>query len=477
MTTQIDGGFDPNRSFADTSAYLGSIVGTNPTTTLLGSKALGPYLQNYFSEDNTGILDLLARFNQKIRFDQTGTLRDDSQLKSDIKNYINSFAISGRDVPLTIDDFANDFVEWTLKDAGLTTQSAIDAAKVQYLTNNSSNTTNLPLALYTVIAANLGVVNGSSDLNLLTTATSGLLAIDRLDFAGGNGPSSARVNAFNTDTSIVPDSLGVTSMTDAGSIIPQMVEDSFKGLLKFLDLKNNTYSLSTSDASFIAKPFNLYYARFAAVKTYFDVFKAFNLFASDGSGSPAQTAIFNFVRTVVNDPTGDGLNFAQDFGAWFTAVKQSYLVGLNGNGSLVQSAMGPSAAKVAIINRIYALIAAMIQIIQKTTASQADQLKVLSVLQGEMTNLISKAPILTSTGGGELGDGDTETNNSTLRDELNQVITAWTDTIRAQRDFIKSQAQTQQTNVNNSNDAVNQQASMATALIQQQSTILSAIYR
>lgn len=465
MTTQIDGGFDENRSYPDTASYLGSIVGSTPTTDsdFLDTSIFPGFVQNYMTNDDTWITEILARFYQKMYFDKNATTLSTLDVQSAMINYLQSITSGSGATPSNLDSLALNFVTWSLDNLGYVSP-ALDTEKALML--DGSNSTDLRFALNLIISANLGAATGSFS-NQLETAMSGLVSSDISPFT--TVPQPSRINYIHD--SINSTALGLANFTDSGSIIEAMVEKSIVGALKDLS------TLTTPTGVEVIDRLNQYYTRFAAIANYFEVFQAFNLGATSGVGSPAQTALFNFIDTLANDPNGDGLNFSQDFGAWFTAVKENYIAGINGNPSLNQSMMGPSSAKVAIINRIYALIAAMIQIVQKTTAAQADQLKVLSVLQGEMTNLISAAPILTSSSDGELGDSDTDENQSTLRDELNSVITAWTDTIRAQRDFIKSQAQTQQTNVNNSNDAVNQQASMATALIQQQSTLLSAIYR
>lgn len=465
MTTQINGGYDEDRSYTDTASHLGSIVGSTPTTDtdFLDDSIFPGFNQKYMSSDNTWITEILARFYQKMVFDQNGTTLSTLDVQSAISNYLQSISAGSGSMPKDLDDLAENFVDWSLSNLNYVSP-ALENEKSLLL--DGSNSTDIRMALYLIVSANLGIATGSF-ANQLEAAMLGLVGTDISPFT--TVPLPSRINYIHT--SISTTALGLANLTNSGAIIDAMVEKSVSSALKQLGSMVNP----TSGA--LITELNQYYTRFAAIANYFEVFQAFNLGATSGVGSAAQTALFNFIDSLANDPNGDGLNFSQDFGTWFTAVKENYIAAINGNPSLALSAMGPSSAKVAIINRIYALIAEMIEIVQKTTAAQADQLKVLSVLQGEMTNMISKAPILTSSSDGELGDSDTDDNQSTLRDELNSVITAWTDTIRAQRDFVKSQAQTQQTNVNNSNDAVNQQASMATALIQQQSTLLSAIYR
>lgn len=465
MTTQINGGYQDG-PYEDSVSYLGSILGSTPTTSLLGTSIFPGFTQNYMTGDKTWITEILGRFYQKMYNDHqggSGTLGNVG-IQIIMNAYLQSLASGDRPTPKDLDEFAADFVDWALTNIGFTSP-ARETERALML--DGGNTTDIRKALFQVISANLGVATGSfvSDLQV---SMAGLLASDVSEFTVAPVPSQ-----LNYDhPSIGATGMGLVSLPNHLAIIDAMVNQSIGDAAKSLvTLANSSSSLTALDG------LNQYYTRFAAVANYLQVYQAFYLNDIGGPGSGAQTALYNFIVTLTNDPNGDGLNYSQDFGAWFTAVKENYIAAINGNGSLALSAMGPSSAKVAIINRIYALIAEMIEVIQKTTAAQADQLKVLSVLQGEMTNMISKAPILTSSSDGELGDSDTDDNQSTLRDELNSVITAWTDTIRAQRDFIKSQAQTQQTNVNNSNDAVNQQASMATALIQQQSTLLSAIYR
>lgn len=75
----------------------------------------------------------------------------------------------------------------------------------------------------------------------------------------------------------------------------------------------------------------------------------------------------------------------------------------------------------------------------------------------------------------DIGD---KAKRASIRQELNDGISAQvTERMRSYRDAVSNDSKAQQSSVNQTNDAVNQQTNMATALLQTLSTLLASIYR
>lgn len=492
MTTQIPGApFDPDRTFLDVAPYLGSVI---PTTTTTNNLKTSPFnaAPSYIASDSTWISDYLIMIYRKLVYDKAGGSGTILTAPDPIAGNAALAALTTGDLEALIADFYQSISSnpptTTLLFSQLFVAYAQNKLGLAWPPNSTIATTYLTKVsdgLKNIIAANLGIwgVSTYGSFALRDAMLFGIGSQFQLQISGPQWPISVYtpftandddsdkfLSPFSTAQGAIMNSFQAWSDDPAViSMVDDMVNTAFPALMNSIPWA----TIGTSDVlNKVVGGFEKYFTRFAGVETYFRVYTTFNSNFASGAN---EVAVLDFIRDIIaNDPAS--FSFSKDFGDWYTKMQKDYLVSITGDpNGIPKSAMDESFKKVGIINRIYALIAMMIGIIQKTTAAQADALKVLTVLQGEMTNLIAKTHIFTSTDGSELND--TDATASTYRDELNQVVTAWVDTIRANRDFQKSAAQTQQSNVNNSNDAVNQQASMATALIQQLSTLLGAIYR
>lgn len=148
-----------------------------------------------------------------------------------------------------------------------------------------------------------------------------------------------------------------------------------------------------------------------------------------------------------------------------------------------------------LLDRIFKLLVQMIDVIQKTAAAQANRLNFLTAWQkaytdemnqihafvannGDASNHIHRAigepHVNFSYGGLDNAGNKTATN---MRQDLNTVNTTYTQQMQANNQVIANDAKQLQTNVNQSNDAVQAQSDMATSILQQLSTILTSIYQ
>lgn len=376
------------------------------------------------------------------------------------------FSQLSRTTPYSIEDFAQAFVHH------YNHNNQIYPGQAQLLEDNVASVIKI------LVKANLGIVNDLAELNTLDANVIAVL--------GAGNFSTAIANAsLNTIGSGTYSASYIDNMVSSGdprfpaTFTDDLAEKAFTEALKnsaFFDLSvpaNSNFALN------IKTSLENYFVRFAFVQDYINTFVAFT---QDPSQAPSlATSLANqlkdFISNILASDPSTTFRSSAEFGKWMQQLSQNYQASINGT-TITVSSVGASMPKVRIIQRIYALIVEMIAMLQRTTAAQSQYLKVLTLQQSAMTDLVAKTHVFTSTDGSSIAvTGTTVTDAQTHRDELNQVVSAWVDGIKARRDFAKNEAQSAQSYLNNSNDAVNQQASMATALIQELSTLLGAIYR
>lgn len=177
---------------------------------------------------------------------------------------------------------------------------------------------------------------------------------------------------------------------------------------------------------------------------------------------------------------------SQVFHQWIESVQQEYITG-----SQLSTVITPDSKRTMVVDRVIRLLIAMIDVLQKITASQAERLTFLTNWQQVYTNALVDIPIFTR-GDGSAIDGnptptevqasglslkDLQKNEDKMRREVNPKMQALQEKVRARRSQISDTAKGLQSNINQSQEAANQQTEIATALLQQMSAILSAIYR
>lgn len=208
-----------------------------------------------------------------------------------------------------------------------------------------------------------------------------------------------------------------------------------------------------------------------------------------GTGNTTQTtAEFNaffaeFVKKVAGDPRASPNAIPGEVGyfnkSWlfdeFTKqVVEKYFQTVGGSSELAPSGSDAGSAKTAILNRIYALLVLMIESLQKVAAAQSDRLTVYTKWQQAYTDLQNKVKYV--------ADKDSRfhtdlANNSTKRSSFNENNQSYTEKIKAYKSVISDDAKNLQTQINQSTDAVNQQSSMATSILQEIAAILNSLWK
>jgi hypothetical protein len=128
-----------------------------------------------------------------------------------------------------------------------------------------------------------------------------------------------------------------------------------------------------------------------------------------------------------------------------------------------------------ILNDIFDLVVEMTTSLQNVAAAQAERLNFLTDWQKAYTDALAQVHTFIKNNGDSI-----DANNSSeaqARDDLNRLNSNLIQTMQNRQSVVSDEAKALQSNVNQSNDAVNQQSNLGTAIIQELSSLLSAIYK
>jgi hypothetical protein len=163
----------------------------------------------------------------------------------------------------------------------------------------------------------------------------------------------------------------------------------------------------------------------------------------------------------------------QSFQDWGTFLEQSSGARIFGKDTSLHSI---GSEKVLILDRIYRLLAMMVDTLQETAAVQSDRLLLYTDWQNAYTKQISTIPVYAAGQDnypGSIGGED----GTTFRSDINNLSATYQEKLTAERQVISDEAKSQQTAITQTTDAVTQQSNFASSILEQLSTLLSAIYR
>ena len=120
-----------------------------------------------------------------------------------------------------------------------------------------------------------------------------------------------------------------------------------------------------------------------------------------------------------------------------------------------------------VLNRVMRLLTELLPIMQNLAAAQAKQLDLPTRMQTLYTELIAKAPLYKKA----------DIDNDSERSEKNNQVGIWTDRLRSYRDVWTDLAKKTQSNINTTNEAVNQQVDLLTTFLQQLRELVSLMTR
>lgn len=242
--------------------------------------------------------------------------------------------------------------------------------------------------------------------------------------------------------------------------------------------------VSSVNSPFFAASFQDFFVKFATIVNptdasvnFQEIFDAFF-----GTGNPNfNSFLANYIKSVLYPAPGVKGTFLpnENIGDWMKKVQESYSIALNGSAAPVTSSVGQSFKKVVILDQILRLIIKMIGTLQKVASMQSDRLRILTLQQSAYTTLLTQVPVFTQGDGTIFGTSGLTSKDDAqkARDQANNYNQTLTETIRSRRTTVQDDAKVLQSNLNQSNDSANDQASTATALLQTMSTLLGAIYR
>lgn len=126
------------------------------------------------------------------------------------------------------------------------------------------------------------------------------------------------------------------------------------------------------------------------------------------------------------------------------------------------------------IDQVFLQLVNLIGVLQSIAISQSERLNFLTAWQRAYTNLMNQVPVFTSTSS---VFGGTSTEEGNIRDEVNRVNSTYLEQLRSRNSIISDDAKSLNSNISQTNDMVTQFGNMATAFLQELSTILATIYR
>ena len=130
-----------------------------------------------------------------------------------------------------------------------------------------------------------------------------------------------------------------------------------------------------------------------------------------------------------------------------------------------------------ILEDVFALLIEMIEVIQQAAIAAGERLEFYGEWQKRYTDLMAQMPTFALGDGTALDRGAGDKDDVEAMANLNQITQSSREMLRSYRDIIGDEVQQQQTTVNQLNDAASQQASIATAILQQLQGILTMIFR
>lgn len=200
---------------------------------------------------------------------------------------------------------------------------------------------------------------------------------------------------------------------------------------------------------------------YTGLLSYKEAYKAFFPNSTDADF----TAAIQAFQIEVNADQKNGGYFvpSQQYERFFDTIKNKLLV-LNATQGTI---MANGTPRLEILWQIFATILDMIQVIQKTTAISAQRLGFLTNYQKAYTELIAQIPTFLN--------GQPFTADET--GPINSKLQAFAENLRSFRGIITDDSKSLQSSVNGLNESGNQQANLATDLLQQMSSLLSTIMK
>lgn len=199
----------------------------------------------------------------------------------------------------------------------------------------------------------------------------------------------------------------------------------------------------------------------------------YNAFASDTSDAAFQS-FFNLFYQQEIAQKGYFMP-SQMLEDWFSTIRNTFGANLFID-DIGSSLAGNDSEKAQVLNRIILLLISLIQTLQNIGIAQANRLQYLTQFQNAYTALETQVPVFLQSTAGPIGGPGS--NAVSIRNELNSSFNGIIlDNLRSLRSVQEDNAKQVQSQVNRTNDAVNQQTDMVTTFLQQMTTLLGTILK
>lgn len=219
--------------------------------------------------------------------------------------------------------------------------------------------------------------------------------------------------------------------------------------------------------------------------SYQQIFEGY--FGSAATSSAFSTLLTQFYKDELKKTSPDGKSEAngyfipsQALADWYKKVQASFSNATTGTDGLTSTSVTtPATKKVIVLDKVFLLLVDMIGSIQRVAAAQANRLNFYSQWQRAYTDEQNQVHYFVE-GSDRTGDdkiGGTTGPSRRGRDALNQQNQIYIQNIQGNQSIVSDDAKALQSNVNQSNDAANQQSSLANSIIQQLSTLVSSIFK
>lgn len=185
-------------------------------------------------------------------------------------------------------------------------------------------------------------------------------------------------------------------------------------------------------------------------------------------------------KTTLNGQPQGFFDPSKDLGDWYDYTQSLYY-----NPQFVPNSIVANPRSTIVLDQVLRLLISLIGVIQTVAAAQANTLNFLSQWQTSYTNKLNQLHTFAVGDGTVIGTFNATLNNAgwdqnaaqSTRNALNNVNQSYISKLQANQQTISDTSKSLQSNVNQSNDAANQQGSVADSILQELSTILSSIFR
>jgi hypothetical protein len=199
------------------------------------------------------------------------------------------------------------------------------------------------------------------------------------------------------------------------------------------------------------------------------------------------TSFNNFVNQEVS--SNGSFNPSEDFADWVQQTLPPSVgtlpnLSASNNYAITGSSLdGNHSDSVLIVERILELLIKMISTLQNVGIAQANHLSFTTSYEQAYTGLEQQVPTYSLGQTGPNGkplvisSSSSDTAQQNARNDINATINGnLVDNLRALNSLQQDSAKQQQSNINQTNDAVNNQVDMATTFIQQMNTLLTSVF-